>query len=545
MDSPGSVHAEVLATAGRRLPATRRAPAARRWLVAAAWTFATLAAFAVYLRLARTRAVNSDGASQALQAWDMLHGNPLLRGWTLTDVSFYTTELPQYMLIELVRGLGQDVVHVAAAMTYALAVLSAALLAKGNATGREAAVRAGLAAGIMLAPQLGPGVNVLVSSSDHMGTSIPLMAVWLILDRARPRWYVPVVTSLLLAWAQIADTLVFFAGVVPLAAVCAIRVVRTIRSRRPLAARWYEISLGGGAVLAAGLAVGIQRLITAAGGYHVHPVGTQLAPVGTIISRNLAVAGNSLLLLPGADFLGLPMNTTTFFVTLHLVGVVLGGCAVLAATWRLRTADDLVSQLLLAGIAVTVVAFVVSAHAVSLPSAREMAPVLPFAAALAGRQLGPAFVASRLARRALLPLLGIALAGYLAGLGLEISKQSAPPQASQLTSWLESHPLGAGLSGFWEANVVTLTSGERVAVRLVAVDGDMITAGGADVEKAWYDPGRSSAHFVVLFPGIQGYPGFTARRQVLATFGKPARTYHVGGYTILYWPENLLTKLRG
>src|SRR5262249_6181317 len=205
----------------------------RRWLAVAVWVVGAAALFGCYLRLAGTRAVNSDGASQALQAWDMLHGNLLLHGWGLTDVSFYTTELPQYMLVELVRGLGQDVVHVAAAMTYALAVLSAALLAKGNATGREAVVRAGLAAGIMLAPQLGSGVNVLVSSPDHLGTSIPLMAVWLILDRARPRWYIPVVTSLLLAWAQIADTLVFFAGVVPLAAVCAIRVLRAMAARRP------------------------------------------------------------------------------------------------------------------------------------------------------------------------------------------------------------------------------------------------------------------------------------------------------------------------
>jgi len=78
----------------------------------------------------------------------------------------------------------------------------------------------------------------------------------------------------------------------------------------------------------------------------------------------------------------------------------------------------------------------------------------------------------------------------------------------------------------------------------VGADGDKITAGGTDVMAAWYDPGRSSAHFVVLFPGIQGYPGFTARLQVLATFGKPATTYHVGRYTILYWPENLLTHLR-
>jgi len=78
----------------------------------------------------------------------------------------------------------------------------------------------------------------------------------------------------------------------------------------------------------------------------------------------------------------------------------------------------------------------------------------------------------------------------------------------------------------------------------VAADGAMITAGGTEVNAAWYDPGRSSAHFVVLYPGIQGYPGFTARGQVLASFGTPARTYHVGRYTILYWPGNLLTELR-
>ena len=30
----------------------------------------------------------------------MLHGNLLLHGWTLSDTSFNTTELPQYMLLE-------------------------------------------------------------------------------------------------------------------------------------------------------------------------------------------------------------------------------------------------------------------------------------------------------------------------------------------------------------------------------------------------------------------------------------------------------------
>jgi hypothetical protein len=45
----------------------------------------------LFLRSLAAFAAGSDGASNALEAWDLLHGNWLLRGWTLTDVSFYTT----------------------------------------------------------------------------------------------------------------------------------------------------------------------------------------------------------------------------------------------------------------------------------------------------------------------------------------------------------------------------------------------------------------------------------------------------------------------
>jgi hypothetical protein len=76
-----------------------RAESRRRWLSAGLWVLGAVLAFACYMRLAETRAVNSDGAAQALQAWDMWHGNLLLHGWSLSDVSFYTTELPEYVLV--------------------------------------------------------------------------------------------------------------------------------------------------------------------------------------------------------------------------------------------------------------------------------------------------------------------------------------------------------------------------------------------------------------------------------------------------------------
>ena len=537
---------EVLPIADGRTALRQVVPAGSRlgrlpvWAAAAAWTAGAVAAFAVYLLLARTRAVNSDGAANALQAWEMLHGNPLLRGWFLSDVSFYTTELPQYMLVELVHGLNQDVVHVAAAMTYALAMLLAALLAKGEARGREAVVRVAVAAGIMLAPQLASGTNVLLSSPDHIGTSVPVMVVWLILDRARPRWYVPVAAGILLGWAAVADTLVLFIGALPLALVCAVRVYRAVVvDREPLATQRYHAALGGAAVLAAVAAPVALHAIHTDGGFFVSAPTTQFAPGTTIVSHNLGITGEGLLLLGGADFLGLKLTPGTVFAMLHVVGVLLAAWGTCLAARRFLRDRDLVGQLLVAAIVINLATYVLGTHAQSLPSTREIGIVLPFSAALAGRLLAGRLLAARL-----VPLLAVVLAGYLAGLAYEISQPAAPAQNQQITSWLEARHLHTGLSGYWESIVITLTSGNRVQIRVVSVARGRVGAGTLETNRTWYDPARYSANFVVLFPGIPGYPGFTSERPVLDTFGRPARVYDVGAYTVLVWNKNLLRDLR-
>jgi hypothetical protein len=75
------------------------------------------------------------------------------------------------------------------------------------------------------------------------------------------------------------------------------------------------------------------------------------------------------------------------------------------------------------------------------------------------------------------------------------------------TAWLESHRLpGAGLGGYWQASVVTLTSGGTVAIRPIADDGGGIGQHPGEVDDAWFDPRRSVARFVVLSPGEPEYP---------------------------------------
>jgi hypothetical protein len=571
---------------------------------ALAWLAGAGAAFAVYLRLAQTRAVNSDGASQALQAWDMLHGNPLLRGWTVSDVSFYPTELPQYALVELVGGLRADVVDIAAAMTYTLAVLLAALVARGTATGRQALLRVAVAAGIMLAPQLGAGTNVLLSSPDHIGTSVPLLLTWLVLDRGRRRWYLPLITPALLAWADVADSITLVAGILPLALVCGARGARAARAGARGKAG-YELAMAGGALAAAGAARLILGAVTAAGGFTVRPLSTQVAPLSAILGHNLPAAGRCVLVLFGADA-GSPLaGEAAFFLLLHLAGVTLAVAGVAVAAWRVRRGLDLAGQVLLAAIAVNLAAFGVTERAVDLASAREIAPVLPFAAALAARELSPALgrvrwrparLAPGPARTAPLssgaggprlagpvlappvlagpvlagsllagpvlagsllagpvlagsllagPVLAVIGIGYAAGLGLELTAPAAPPQGADLTAWLRAHDLGgSGLAGYWQASVVTLTSGGTVAIRPIADVGDGIGPHPGEVSDAWFDPGRSRARFVVMSPGEPGYPGYADYQAALATWGAPARVYHVGPYTIWYWPKNLLSTIR-
>jgi len=563
MHSPGgsSFDAPAESAAAPSTPGTAD-PAARRdrhllrrwprsrWLAVAAWGVGLVVAFAANLRLSQTNATNSDGASQALQGWDMLHGNLLLHGWITGDVTYYTTEVPEYMLVELVHGLNADAVHIAAALTYTLAMLLVALLAMGKATGREAVARAAIAAGIMIAPQLDAGTYALLNSPDHLGTSVPVLLAWLIIDRALPRWYVPVAVGLILAWAQIADVLVFYVAVLPLAIVCAFRVLRaTVWQRQPLASQRYEIALAVAAVAAGVAGLAGPHVLRAIGGeIQVQPV-TQLSPLNVIFWHNLRVTGICLLVLAGADFIGVRQAVRSGFEMLHLVGAALGACAIAVAAWRFPRDRDVVAQLLLAGIVINLVAFAVGTHAVEITYTREITPVLPFAAALAGRLLARRLLAMRLA-----PVLIVVLCGYLAGLVFAIRQPVVPAQNARLTSWLETHHLRYGLSGYWAANAVTLTSGERVKVRSLDRAGATLRATRQLVKTEWYDPSRESANFVVVydgyagtqpFTGFTGVVGFPDTKEVMATFGTPARTYRYSQYTIFVWDKNLLTVLPG
>ena len=472
----------------------------------------------------------------------MLHGNLLLHNWWLSDVSFYTTELPEYMLVELVRGLNADVVHVAAALTYTLLVLLAAVLAKGRATGREAVVRMLLAGGIMVAPQLGTAAGILLLSPDHVGSTVPVLLIWLLLDRAPRRWWVPVLAGALMTWALIGDGIVLYTGFLPLTTVCAIRTYRAVVVRRePGTGHRYELGLILAALVAAELSTRLLVLIHSIGGFLVWPVSPLLAVSGQM-PRHLAFTAHGLFVLFGADFFGRKVSFVALLILLHLAGLALAGWAVCAGVRRFFRDDDLVDQVLVAGVLIGLTVYVLGRRVVDIHSTREFAEVLPFAAILAGRLLAP-----RLMRARLVPALALVLAGYLVSLGQAAAAAPVPPMNQQLATWLAAHHLRYGLSTYWESSVVSLATGEHVMVVPVATAtktaGSLVRRDEWESTEDWYDPRLHYANFIVQLIKPNGLPAFLPLASVANTFGRPAQVYLVGPYRILVWHRNLLPEL--
>jgi hypothetical protein len=175
-------------------------------------------------------------------------------------------------------------------------------------------------------------------------------------------------------------------------------------------------------------------------------------------------------------------------------------------------------------------------QATAYGSARDYAAVLPFGAVLAARILGPRIaVSARLAT-----LLSVVLAGYVLGLVSATTVPTVPAYDARLTSWLAAHHLSYGVGSYWNANIVTLTSGQRIHVVSWKDKGGALRVHRWEAERSWYSPRRHDANFAVFRARQRGLRHFA-----VAFFGRPAREYRVGrAYVVLVWHENLLQKLR-
>jgi hypothetical protein len=569
-------------TDGEPAPPDRWRAVVQRLLIVTGVTAVLFGLFWCYLLESRTQNADSDSADMVLQGWDMVqHGNLLLRGWVMADVSFYTFEIPIDGLVSAVYGLRTDVIHVAAALEYVLLVLFAALLAAGPARDRlggrrEAWVRGLVAAGIMVAPGTWQGSGVLLGGPDHTAVGVPVLITLLVVDRVTPRRWRPAAATLglifvLLVWAQLDDLVATLSCAVPLAVVCGAsaagfaiaagvrRLVGAGRGRRgrpeadpPGLARDGAQSPAYNAALAllAAASFGVTELLIKAishvGGFYSRaiPAGSQISHWATVPAQVHALAEN-LLILFGANFWGLPQPQAAF-AYLHLVCLALALVGLVVTIARWRTAD-LVSRALVVGVFVMLAAGAASPLMIPGGGTHEIAVILPLGAVLGGRVVGPWLAdragsgqlarAGRTARATVAGVLAAAALGLLCCLGYAAAQPAMQSRDAPIANWLLEHHLTSGLSGYWNANITTLITGGKVHLAPLADGG---TYGYLWVAKeSWFNPHVSYANFIVTTTKQIG-GNDVPLKVVLAWYGKPAKSYQVDQYTVVVYNRNVL-----
>jgi hypothetical protein len=501
--------------------------------------------FAGYYRMALTVPTTADGAGNALQAFDLIHRNPWLHGWTVSDVSFYGVELFQFAAIERVIGLSPRVAPASAALSYALIVLLVGLLAKGRSTGILAWLRVGLAVSIVLVPAPGVGQAVLLSGPDHTGAAVPLLLAWLLLDRAgrNQRRWLPYAVAAVLAWGQLADPVLSLVGAAPLVLVCLARTIRRRAWRGPDAA----LALAGAVSVL--VAYGAVRLIGQLGGYRTQAVPTDLVSWRQLGSQ-LRTAAESLTVLFGCHFPELHGWFERSLGVLHLLGlglVVLAVARTVQLAWR--GIGDRIDQVIVAGIVINLAAFVWSALNINLLASHEIVPVLPLSAVLVARVLissegvRPVWLAGWLATGARILALGLAgllVVGFVGNAG----RPAVRPSGTAVADWLAARQLSYGLGGYWVANSISVDSGG--AVRVVPLNGiSHVTGYRWESRQDWYDPAKHDARFIVL---QLNSPSFFTANVAIAQFGQPVDrvtlpTSDQGNATVLVYDRNLLVGL--
>jgi len=426
---------------------------------------------------------------------------------------------------------------------------------------------------VMLAPVAQATTLVVLDSPDHFGTAVPLLVIFLAVDRLPQRRYTPAVLFLLIAWAGTSDSTATLVGGGSIALLSALRLWRG--EGRPR----YEAAVLGAAVLAMGVASELPKIVNGLGGFLLHPPNVNFNQTDQMSSA-LWSAVDSFATLFSANFFGLPVMgvnpspghgpTETALALLHLVGAAMVVWALAATVRRLRQPEpaesdsesesepelageggderagtgtggaaggDLVARMLAVGVVLNLAAFALTSEIGG--GAREIASVLPLGAALAGRVVG-----SRLAPDyrpvAMLSGLALVLVGVLAQHGSNPESLAASHGAE---AWLKDNGYTYGLGGYWSSNNITADSGGSVKVRPVA-SAPVVGIQEYDWESksTWYDPARNYANFLVVdtSPGAAAY---ATPEQAVKQFGPPVKTITVPFHEILIYDKNLLAGL--
>jgi hypothetical protein len=540
-ENPQGDGGDAAATPARRsLRSTLRA---RRFAPALAFGLVVLAFYLLCLAAADTQPWDADTSAVFLQGWDLVHGHVLLHGWWSSDVNFYSFEAPIYGLCGVVLGMGNAALHVAGALIYTIVFVVGCWAVKGGARGAKLWLRIAILAFCMTGMLYEGALRATVLLiPDHMGTAVFLLATFVLYDRHAGRRWAPWALAVLLSLGQLDDATVRYVAVPVIALVWLLDLPFVRRLRTPQT--WLVVA----AIASVAASMGLRAIERSMGAYYLDSPQTRIASPSAWPSH-LNSTYESLFSLFGVPAFGsdFPGNNAHRILITVFGGLALlcGICAVITVLVR-WTKSPVLDRLVVTGFLVYMAIYCLSSMVTpGGGSGYEVTGVIPMLAVLSARNLS----GLRLPKRAPNPrrrLIGtvawtavaaVAAAGCLIS-GSELYQPRGQDPAETTALWLEAHGLKEGLAGYWDAAPMTVYTGDAVQVRAIYAQSGAFLPNAWGTKRQWYDASTIDANFVVT----GGWRNQLTTTAAEGAFGKPAKTYQVGTYTVLVYDYNLLTR---
>lgn len=476
--------------------------------------------------LSWTQAPLSDSANLLIQAHSMLDGNWLLHGWLVGSHNYYLTDLPVWVVAEVLRGESFSLIHQIPALLYALSVTAAILLAVLGKS-RPLSPPGVVVLALLLVPAA-LALPWIVEAGYHIGTTVFLSASALLVAGhftqgwpKRTWWW----GLGLLSCAVVSDPIALPAGVAALLTALALRWRDGRRILRPMSET--VIAMAGGEAL--------RHLIPAMGGFVMQKQPLLFTSWGGL-SHHVNLAVQALLGFFGADPFGKPVGASLAIALLHTAMALL----VIGSLWTWAKGifapnRDFVRDLASSAALWSILAYMLTNYAGNLTSMRFLIPA--FFAATVGFARGIHRAPPRIQISAALAACLFAISGA-SGYSF---RPSAPPQAV-LADWLERHHLQAGYAEYWSASITTALTNGRVNVIQVGSGGNpvQIVAYPLLSSERWYlRHGLPAAPTFIVLDGTDQF-GVTSQAAI-HTWGAPQHIAHIGPYEILQWSHPIFT----
>lgn len=475
--------------------------------------FVALSAF--YSGIALQFEANSDSASMFLQAIDMARGNILLRGWNLSTVSFYFTEIAPHAIAVAIFGERNILLYIVPAVMYAALVMLLYALMRQKGTFPSSI--AGLA--YIAIPSVGM-IPVIMIGATHIGAYVLIAAAYLAQGEIEKRGKASIFALAifgLMTLAMFSDGLTLYVGLAPM--LLASVIMGWINKKN-----FYWLT-GLACVSALLAAKALAWLFGVLGAFNTPGTPAPQFVALHDLDKNIILLFEGMMHMFDGHFFGRPLSSLdTVISALHFLGML----AFIAVIWRCaknqiysenRYAVEL--SLLLA-CAVCIFSYVLSTMPVNIMTTRYLVPFWIFGAALVGRNLS-------LPRKSISYAAVAASAIYAITLFPGLSYDHPKGPSSALVAVLEEKGLEYGYGTFWNASSVTVASNNEVQVRPLH-DGSLARSTWLTKDD-WYS---QPANFVVL-----DSQNDSLRSQAIATLGKPVEVVEASGKTVMVWSHNI------